>query len=522
MFFQTWTFAVFFLIFYAVYLATMKTPLRLPWLLLASYVFYGWLNPLYLFLLFWLTCVDYVVVAGMAAQETGLPARRRFPGSFCNPLCWLLVVCRLVVKLFAVLRLANARSKRPWLALSLLNGLGMLAFFKYRYFVVDNLNGLLVQLRAGVEIAAPNLTFVTDGVNSLLAWAGTSYRVPSLCLLPVGISFYVFRSLTYSIDFARGDIKEEPDFLNYAAFVAMFPQILMGPIDRARDLLPQLRRAPTITRYDVADGLSLFVVGLFKKVALADYLQIYVNQIYDAPQDYQSPALILASIAYAWQIYFDFSGYTDMARGVGRLLGVRIMLNFNNPYLATGLGDFWRRWHISLSTWFRDYLYIPLGGNRKGELRTYVNMAVTMLVSGLWHGTQWTFVIWGAIHALGYALTRHLERSPFYRDRVPRLLKQLLTFAVVTLAWVFFRAESFSHAVLILSRIFTSGWADPRFPLLMAILVLAVWLYQFAYESKLRPLLAWGPVRVALVVSMLLYLAIAGSIGTQGFIYLQF
>jgi D-alanyl-lipoteichoic acid acyltransferase DltB (MBOAT superfamily) len=539
MLFHTWTFAVFFLIFYPVYLLLRKTRARTPWLLLASYVFYGWLNPLYLLLLLWLTSVDYAVVVGMAGQENQRSARRRFFGGIYNPLYWLLMICRLFVMLLAGLRLADVKSKRPWLVLSLLNGLGMLAFFKYRYFVVANLNWLLAQLGTPYTILPPDLTFASDGVNSLLAWVGMSYTVGSLNLWPIGISFYVFRSLTYSIDSARGSLKEEPSFLHYATFVAMFPQILMGPIDRARDMLPQLRRAPAITRHDVADGLSLFVVGLFKKVALADFLKIYVDQVYAAPQDYHSPALILASIAFAWQIYFDFSGYTDMARGIGRLLGIRIMLNFNNPYLATGLGDFWRRWHISLSTWFRDYVYIPLGGSRKGELRTYINigvvrllsgrelrtylnMAVVMLVSGLWHGAQWTFVIWGAIHAVGYGLTRHLERSPFYKERVPRLLKQLLTFSVVTLAWVFFRADSFSHACLIISRIFTSGVADPRFPLLMGFLILAVWLYQLAYGSRMRQLLAWTPIRIGLVLTMILYLAIFGGAGAQGFIYLQF
>jgi D-alanyl-lipoteichoic acid acyltransferase DltB (MBOAT superfamily) len=522
MLFQTWTFAVFFLIFYPAYLLLGKTIARLPWLLAASYVFYGALNPLYLLLLVWLTCADYVVVVGMSSRENPPSARQRFPGGIGNPLCWLLAVFRLFVMLLAGLGLADGKSKRPWLVLSLLNGLGMLAFFKYRYFVVANLNWLLGQLGTTYTILSPDLTFVSDGVNSLLSWAGISYAVPSLNLWPIGISFYVFRSLTYSIDVARGNLKEEPSLLRYATFVAMFPQILMGPIDRARDLLPQLPRGPTITRQDLADGLSLFVVGLFKKVALADYLKIYVDQVYAAPQDHHSLALILASFAFAWQIYFDFSGYTDMARGVGRLLGIRIMLNFNNPYLATGLGDFWRRWHISLSTWFRDYVYIPLGGSRKGELRTYVNVTAVMLLSGLWHGAQWTFVIWGAIHASGYGLTRRLERSSFYHERVPRRLKQLLTFSIVTLAWVFFRAASLSEACWIVWRIFTGGLADPRFPLLMGCFILAVWLYQLAYESRMHQFLARAPIRIGLVLSMILYLAVLAGGGAQAFIYLQF
>jgi D-alanyl-lipoteichoic acid acyltransferase DltB (MBOAT superfamily) len=341
-------------------------------------------------------------------------------------------------------------------------------------------------------------------------------------LLPVGISFYVFRSLSYTIDFYRGNVECEPSFLRYATFVAFFPSLLMGPIDRAGSMLPQLRRTPRVSRQDVADGLSLFAVGLFKKVALADYLKLYVDPIYATPGDYEAPTLLLATFAFAWQIYFDFSGYTDMARGIGRMLGLRLMLNFNNPYLATGLGDFWRRWHISLSSWFRDYLYIPLGGNRQGEIRTYLHISLVMVVSGLWHGAMWTFVIWGALHAVGYSLTRRLERSPLYRDRVPTRVKRVGTFAFVTFAWVFFRAESLSDAWLIVTRIFTTGWTDRFCPWLILALVFSVWLYQSIYESRFRAVLTPSPVRVGLVVLMLLYVAMAGGSGDGAFIYLQF
>ena len=246
---------------------------------------------------------------------------------------------------------------------------------------------------------------------------------------------------------------------------------------------------------DVADGASLFVVGLFKKVALADYLALYVDRVYDVPDQFQAPALLLATFLFAWQIYFDFSGYTDMARGIGRIFGIRLMLNFNNPYLADGLGDFWKRWHISLSTWFRDYLYIPLGGNRSGRLATYRNMILTMLISGLWHGAAWTFVIWGALHALGRVVTRELEDTAFYRTKIPR-------FAI--------------------SRIFTAGWSDPRIPLLMPALIAAVWGYQFLFESRLRSVLESTPVRVILVAAMFLYLTLFAPSGQQPFIYFQF
>jgi len=257
-------------------------------------------------------------------------------------------------------------------------------------------------------------------------------------------------------------------------------------------------------------------------VALADYLGHYVDEVYLMPDQYQAPALMLATFAFAWQIYFDFSGYTDMARGVARMMGIRLMLNFNNPYLATGLGDFWQRWHISLSTWFKDYVYIPLGGNRKGEVRTYVNMALTMVISGLWHGAQWTFVLWGALHALGRIVTRELERSRFYRDHVPRCIKQALVFTFVCFCWIFFRAETFTDAWTIVTRIFTSGLGNPACPLLMLALVASIWAYQFVYESRARRWLEFAPVRVALVLGMILYIAIFARSSNEAFIYFQF
>ncbi len=278
--------------------------------------------------------------------------------------------------------------------------------------------------------------------------------------MSLGVSFFTFRSLTYTIDYSRGRIEKESNPIRYAAFVAFFPELVAGPIDRAAALLPQFRQAPRITLGDVADGFSLFVVGLFKKLALADYMAVYVAKIYDASSlaEFQSLDLFLATFVFAWQLYFDFSGYSDMARGVGRMLGYKLTLNFNNPYLATGLGDFWNRWHISLSSWFKDYVYIPLGGNRRGEFRTYVNMCLTMVISGLWHNPAWTYVIWGGVHALGRVLTRFLELSPFYQNRVPRLAKQLLTFVLVLVAWVFFRADTFGDAIAILRGIFAMQW----------------------------------------------------------------
>jgi len=483
MFFHTWTFLAFFLVVYPVYLLVKGTRLKLPWLLAASYVFYGWWNPVYLLLIVWATSVDYLAVVGMS----------------------------------------RTRRRRPWLVLSIVNNLGLLGFFKYGKFLVANLNALAQWLRLPYVLSDPDVSFLSDAVNAVLGWLSVDYAVPEFrYLLPVGISFYVFQSMSYTIDCYRGRIEREPSFVRYATFVSLFPQLVAGPIERASNLLPQLHGTPRISRRDAADGLSLFVVGLFKKIALADYLAQYVDPVYASPGNYQAPALLLATFAFSWQIYFDFSGYTDMARGIGRMLGIRLMLNFNNPYLATGLGDFWRRWHISLSTWFKDYVYIPLGGNRRGEVRTYANMVLTMLISGLWHGAMWTFVLWGAVHALGRVFTRALETTAFYRDRVPTLAKQTLTFCVVTLAWVFFRAQSTSDAWLILRRIAAGGLADPAFPLLMAGLVLSIWLYQYVYESRLRGLLRPAPVRLGLVVGMVLYIAAFVTSGEKAFYYFQF
>ncbi len=267
-------------------------------------------------------------------------------------------------------------------------------------------------------------------------------RLFTQVILPIGISFHTFQSMSYTIDAYKGVIQTERSFIRFLTFVSFFPQLVAGPIERASNLLPQLQGTPRITRTDLADGLSLFLVGFFKKVALADYLALYVDRVYEAPSQFAAPALILATVGFAWQIYFDFSGYTDMARGIARVMGFHMMLNFNNPYTATDLGDFWSRWHISLSTWFKDYLYFPLGGNRRGEWITYRNLIITFVVSGIWHGANWTFVVWGALHALGRCCTREIERADWYTNRVPKLFKQAWVFVFVCFAWIFFRART--------------------------------------------------------------------------------
>jgi D-alanyl-lipoteichoic acid acyltransferase DltB (MBOAT superfamily) len=451
------------------------------WLMLASYTFYGWWNPWYLLLLFGTSAIDYLMVLLMERSR---------------------------------------RTRTLWLVISLVSNFGFLGYFKYSGFITENLNTFLAHL--GLSALLPNPVAYP---NAMLALLGVHEdRFFTRVILPIGISFHTFQSMSYTIDAYKGTIQTERSFVRFLTFVSFFPQLVAGPIERASNLLPQLQGTPTITRQDIADGLSLFLVGFFKKVALADYLARYVDPVYGNPGHYQAPALVLATVAFGWQIYFDFSGYTDMARGVALVMGFRLMLNFNNPYAATGLGDFWNRWHISLSTWFKDYVYFPLGGSRHGKLRTYFNMFATMVISGVWHGAAWTFVTWGAVHALGRCLTREAEQTDFYKERVPRLLKQALVFTFVTFTWIFFRAESLPDAWLVISRIFRTGWADPRFPLLMAALVLAVWLYQLLYASRsaLGRVLAWQPVRVGLVVLMVVYLAVVAQPSTKQFIYFQF
>ena len=533
MLFHTWPFLVFLLVVLPVFFALRRTRFWLPWLTLASYFFYGWWNPYYLILVMYSTLLDFGLVALMdhCPREGGRVdvlarlTRLRFDDRVLK-LAFLgasaAVVAILVLAgigprtlrptalvfgfLVALMALGALYSSRKiWLLISLVNNLTLLLFFKYARFAVENVNALAAWLHLPLHLADP----------SALMPFGFQY------LLPVGISFFTFQSLSYTIDFYFGKVHRERDFLRFATFVCFFPQLMAGPIERARHLLPQFNQFPEVKLQNFTDGASLFLVGLFKKLALANYLSFYVERVYDDPKSYGAPALLLATFAFAWQIFFDFSGYTDMARGVAKLMGFNLILNFNNPYLATGLGEFWTRWHISLSSWFRDYVYIPLGGNRGGTLRTYGNLFITFFISGIWHGAAWTFMIWGALHGLGVLVTRELERSAFYRERVPKCAKQAGVFVFVCFTWIFFRAGSLADAWLIVRRLFTAGWQNPEIPALMLLLVAVVWAYEFLYESKLRTVLAHGVVRVSAAFLMLVYLCLCSS-GGGAFIYFQF
>jgi alginate O-acetyltransferase complex protein AlgI len=533
MLFHTWTFLLFMAVVLPVLLALRHTRLWIPWLLIASYTFYGWWNPYYLILVFYSTLLDFLLVALMdhcPRERTPTDWRRRVTRlHFDDPAmkaAFLITTAGLLMTL--ILGIAGPQTLRPtmamaslilllmalgaflcsrrtWLIVSIVNNFAILAFFKYARFVVENINAVLATCHISARLSDPS----------------TAMPFGAAYLLPAGISFFTFQSLSYTIDFYRGIIPRERNFLRFATFVAFFPQLMAGPIERASHMLPQFFRFPPIRTQNFTDGLSLFMVGLFKKLALANYLSLYVERVYDSPGEFGAPELVAATFAFAWQIFFDFSGYTDMARGVAKVMGFDLMLNFNNPYLATGLGEFWSRWHISLSTWFRDYVYIPLGGNRRGSLITYRNLFITFLISGVWHGAAWTFVIWGALHAAGILVTRELERSAFYRERVPHLLKQLATFAFVCFAWIFFRAGSLADATLIVSRICSGAWHTPQVPALMLVLVAVVWLYQFVFESRLKNALEANATRIAVAVFMIVYLCIFATEGGT-FIYFQF
>jgi len=471
MLFHTWPFLLFLLLVLPVFYSLRRTPLWLPWLTAASYFFYAWSNPYSLLVVLYITAFDFILVARMDRSP------------------------------------AESRGRGIWLVIALVGNLSPLLFFKYARFVAQNLNALFSCLHVAVGLPDP----------SRLMPFGVPY------LFPVGISFFTFQSLSYIIDVYLGKTPRERNLLRFANFVCFFPQVMAGPIERAGHLLPQFRQFPAIRLRNITDGLSLFLVGLFKKLALASYLSLYVDRVYDNPNVCGAPELILATIAFAWQIYFDFSGYTDMARGVAELMGFHLVWNFNNPYLATGLGDFWRRWHISFSRWILDYIFMPLQMFWR-EWRfagTAAALVITFLVCGIWHGAAWTFVIWGALHGVGLAATYQLERSVWYRRRVPNVLKQAGVFAYVCFTWIFFRANSLNDALLIIRRIFTAAWQDPQVPALMLGMVCLVWLYQYLYESRWRAILETSLARVGLAALMALSLCLCSS-GGGSFIYFRF
>ncbi len=322
---------------------------------------------------------------------------------------------------------SRPRVRKLLVTLSVLLGLGILGYFKYTNFFLRN-----------------------------YSWLSGDAVEPISIFLPIGISFYTFQSISYVIDIYRKDQEPAHSLFEYAFYLSFFPQIVAGPIERARVLLPQIRQLATPTPAEVSEGLSRIVQGLVKKALIADYLGLFCDLVFDHPQTYSGIEVTLAIYAYALQIYFDFSGYSDMAIGMARIVGIKLPENFHSPYRATSIREFWRRWHISLSTWLRDYLYIPLGGNRKGKGRQYLNLMLTMLLGGLWHGASWNFVVWGGFHGIGLAVHRFVsERWPAADGKgnpTRKLIGWLITMQLVLALWVFFRAKDFPTAWLMFER----------------------------------------------------------------------
>jgi D-alanyl-lipoteichoic acid acyltransferase DltB (MBOAT superfamily) len=459
-------FLIFFALFCAVYaLAARSFLLRNILMVLASYVFYSWWDPRFTALLLFTSVLDFSVGRLLGASHS--PAYRRL-----------------------------------FLITSVSLNLGVLAVFKYFNFFRDSVETLL---------------------NSL-GW--TFHSTAWDIVLPVGISFYTFQSMSYVVDVYRGLIPAQRDLLGFLGYVSFFPHLVAGPIQRGTTLLPQFSRSLTITREDLTLGLWLTIWGMFKKVVIADNLAPLAELVYQHPSP-TGPMVLMGTVAFALQIYCDFSGYSDIATGISRLLGFRLTLNFNLPYLATSLRDFWRRWHISLSTWLRDYLYISLGGSRKGGSRTYFNLGVTMLLGGLWHGASITFVLWGLWHGLGLMLNRLWEQ--FWGDRkvFPGWPGWLLTQAFVLYGWLLFRAASLDQVLQLTGALGTFSlplWWRPFLGNLFALAapLLAVEYWQWRSGDLNAPGRLGLCPRAGLQAAMLLAIAAFWQSDASPFIYFQF
>ena len=391
MLFNTITYFFFFVIVFSLYWSLLQKNFRWQnlFLFVASYCFYGWWDVRFLILIFISSSVDFLLGRAIFNQP-------------------------------------DKKKKLYLLGLAMFINLGMLGFFKYYNFFVDSFSSLITSF--GFQ---PNIK---------------TLRI----ILPVGISFYTFQSLSYSIDIYRDKIKPTNSFVSFMTFVSFFPQLVAGPIERATDLLPQFLKARTFQRDHLVSGFRYILYGLFKKMVIADRLAYFVNHIYDSPEKYDGTVLLAATFMFGFQIYCDFSGYSDIAIGSARLLGFDLMQNFRTPYLSRNFRDFWRRWHISLSTWFRDYLYIPLGGNRVSLSRWIFIILLTFTVSGLWHGASMTFIIWGFLHGF-YLVSEHLVSKSFPLSKNFPWIGWIVTFVIVNLTWVFFRADTLEQSWYILS-----------------------------------------------------------------------
>ena len=472
MLFNSLPFAVFLPIVFAVYWA-LHNSLRSQniMLLTASYIFYGWWDARFLSLIVASTVVDYLLGQYLAAAT-------------------------------------NALKRKLLLTASMIFNLGLLGVFKYYNFFMENF----------MEIAN-SVGLHTNPVLLKIA-------------LPVGISFYTFQTMSYTIDIYRKQLEPTKDFIAFAAFVGYFPQLVAGPIERASNLLPQMSKRRYFDYQKAVDGMRQALWGFFKKVVIADAVAPLVDQAFGDPSGFSAIALITGALLFSIQIYCDFSGYSDIAIGISKIFGIDLMQNFRTPYFSRDIAEFWRRWHISLSTWFRDYLYIPLGGSRGSTALKVRNTFAIFIVSGFWHGANWTFIIWGLINALLFLplLLAKRNRSNLNDPEISDLHRILLTFSITTIAWIFFRADSLSHAIDYLQNItiWNSGKSlsiKPTLVVYTALLFFGDWIgrkHDFALNTLSEGILSKSPwLRLTLYLS-LAYLILLYIGGQQNFIYFQF
>lgn len=409
----------------------------------------------------------------------------------------------------------NDFKRKIFLIVSLVLNLGLLSLFKYYDFVILNLNSIFDFFSVDITIDKLNL------------------------ILPVGISFYTFQTLSYTIDVYRKKIDAESDFLTFALYVSFWPQLVAGPIERAKSLLPQLKNKIKFESKYLEHALTLLAFGFFKKIVIADRVGIYVDQVYNNPNNVPSLALLFATYFFAIQIYCDFSGYTDIARGCAKLIGIDLMENFRQPYFSGSVTNFWKRWHISLTTWFTEYLFIPLGGSRVSRVRIYFNYLVVFLVSGLWHGANWTFIVWGGLHCLYLIIEKAFNVSvdeirKF--SRISSIIRIFITFHLTLLAWIFFRADSLDLSFSIIKRIFTAeisistlAWSILPFSgdnlaidkFLMSLLFILL-LFVVDYRRYIKELSGGDFKSYSIVIFLIVVIVLFGEFYRNSFIYFQF
>lgn len=477
MLFNSLEFLIFLPVCFVIYWFIVNRNLRLQnaFILIASYFFYGWWDYRFLALIAFSTLVDYFI--GLAIQKSTYQS-----------------------------------NKRKFLIVSLVVNLGLLGFFKYYNFFVDSWIEAFSSL--GYEMHASTLNII----------------------LPVGISFYTFQTLSYTIDVYRGKLQASRSFINFASYVAFFPQLVAGPIERATNLLPQFSKKRVFDEEQAISGINLILWGLFQKVVIADSCAPYVNSIFDNYENMNSLSLILGAVYFAFQIYGDFAGYSNIAIGTSRLLGFDLMRNFNYPYFSRDMAEFWRRWHISLSTWFRDYLYIPLGGSRGSKWMQLRNVMIIFMVSGFWHGANWTFLFWGFLHALFFLPVLLVNKNRKNLDQVAanrlfpsfkELFQMSSTFILACIAWVFFRAENIAEAFDYLKAVVLEFDLDIQYLhieryniemlLILFIFITIEWFhrqYEHPFTGK------WKWIKITSVILMLLTLGVYSN--HQDFIYFQF